>query len=78
MQLILIFFAIILIFSCSTKRVYYPINIDSNKANYKITTIKKIQGLDAFLVDSKNQNRIFVAKNVTKKAYKQFNILAFR
>ena len=38
----------------------------------KITTIKKIQGLDAFLLVSKNQNRMFIAKNVTKKAYKQF------
>ena len=48
MQLILIFFAIILIFSCSTKRVYYPVNIDSNKdsflANSDSLTCKKLSG----------------------------------
>ena len=38
----------------------------------KITTIKKIQGLESFLQNSKGQNRIFIADNINQKAYKQF------
>ena len=38
----------------------------------KITTIKKIQGLDAFLQLSKGHNRLFIANNINQKAYKQF------
>lgn len=38
----------------------------------KITTIKKIQGLDSFLEISKGQNRLFIADNINQKAYKQF------
>ena len=38
----------------------------------KITTIKKIQGLDTFLQLSNGQNRLFIADNINQKAYKQF------
>ena len=38
----------------------------------KITTIKKIQGLETFLQNSKGNNRIFIADNINQKAYKQF------
>lgn len=38
----------------------------------KTTTIKKIQGLETFLQNSKGHNRIFIADNVNQKAYKQF------
>ena len=38
----------------------------------KITTVKKIQGLDAFLASSKGQNRIFIGDNISLKAFKQF------
>lgn len=38
----------------------------------KLTTIKKIQGLDGFLAKSKGQHRIFIGDNVSQKAFKQF------
>ena len=38
----------------------------------KISTIKKIQGLDTFLVNSKGKNRIFIGDQISQKAYKQF------
>jgi DNA-directed RNA polymerase subunit H (RpoH/RPB5) len=38
----------------------------------KLTTIKKIQGLDTFLAASKGQNRIFIGDNISQKAFKQF------
>lgn len=38
----------------------------------KLTTIKKIQGLDTFLQNSKGQGRIFITDNINQKAYKQF------
>lgn len=38
----------------------------------KLTTIKKIQGLDTFLQKSKGNNRLFVTDNINQKAYKQF------
>ena len=38
----------------------------------KLTTIKKIQGLDNFLQISKGQNRIFISDSINQKAYKQF------
>ena len=41
----------------------------------KLTTIKKIQGLETFLQKSKGQNRIFIANNINQKAYKQFKEL---
>lgn len=41
----------------------------------KLTTIKKIQGLETFLQKSKGQNRIFIADNINQKAYKQFREL---
>jgi DNA-directed RNA polymerase subunit H len=41
----------------------------------KLTTIKKIQGLETFLQKSKGQNRIFIADNINQKAYKQFKEL---
>ena len=41
----------------------------------KLTTIKKIQGLETFLQKSKGHNRIFVADNINQKAYKQFKEL---
>ena len=41
----------------------------------KLTTIKKIQGLDTFLQKSKGQNRIFICDNVNQKAFKQFREL---
>lgn len=40
--------------------------------NGKISTIKKIQGLDTFLVNSKGKNRIFIGDQISQKAYKQF------
>ena len=38
----------------------------------KLSTIKKISGLDLFINESKGQNRIFIVDNVNQKAYKQF------
>ena len=38
----------------------------------KLTTIKKIQGLDTFLASSKGQHRIFVGDMISQKAFKQF------
>ena len=38
----------------------------------KISTIKKVNGLDGFLASSKGQNRIFIGDNITQKAFKQF------
>lgn len=38
----------------------------------KLTTIKKIQGLDNFLQISKGHNRIFISDSINQKAYKQF------
>ena len=38
----------------------------------KLTTIKKIQGLETFLASSKGQNRIFIGDNISQKAFKQF------
>ena len=38
----------------------------------KLTTIKKIQGLDIFLAASKGQHRIFIGDNISQKAFKQF------
>tara|TARA_Y100000813_G_C24136758_1_gene340327 strand:- start:189 stop:773 length:585 start_codon:yes stop_codon:yes gene_type:complete len=38
----------------------------------KISTIKKIQGLDSFLLSSKGKNRIFIGDQISQKAYKQF------
>jgi len=38
----------------------------------KISTIKKVNGLDGFLAASKGQNRIFIGNNITQKAFKQF------
>lgn len=38
----------------------------------KISTIKKVTGLDGFLAASKGQHRIFIGDNITQKAYKQF------
>lgn len=57
----------------------FSIKSDMNNDTYnifiiygKITTVKKIQGLDAFLAASKGQNRIFIGDNISLKAYKQF------
>jgi len=38
----------------------------------KLTTIKRIQGLDVFLANSKGYNRIFIGDSINQKAYKQF------
>ena len=38
----------------------------------KLTTIKKVQGIDLFIDMSKNNNRIFIADNINQKTYKQF------
>lgn len=38
----------------------------------KVTTIKKIQGLDSFLSMSKGNNRIFIGNDINQKAFKQF------
>ena len=38
----------------------------------KISTIKKINGLDGFLASSKGQHRIFIGDNIAQKAFKQF------
>ena len=38
----------------------------------KITTIKKIQGLNSFIENSKGHNRLFVCDHINQKAYKQF------
>ena len=38
----------------------------------KLSTIKKIQGLDLFINNSKGENRIFIVDNVNQKAYKMF------
>lgn len=38
----------------------------------KLTTIKKIPGLDTFLATSKGQHRIFIGDNISQKAFKQF------
>jgi len=65
------------------KRIFKIKSDYSNKYYYimfvygKITTTKKIQGLDAFLQVSKDHNRIFITKigingNINQKAYKQF------
>ena len=38
----------------------------------KISTIKKVNGLDGFLAASKGQHRIFIGDNINQKAFKQF------
>lgn len=38
----------------------------------KLSTIKKIQGLDNFLQISTGNNRIFIGDNISQKAFKQF------
>lgn len=38
----------------------------------KISSIKKIEGLDAFITDSENKNKIFIGNNISQKAFKQF------
>ena len=57
----------------------FSIKSDMNNDTYnifiiygKITTVKKIQGLDTFLAASKGQNRIFIGDNISLKAFKQF------
>ncbi|OUU18121.1 MAG: hypothetical protein CBC05_03310 [Crocinitomicaceae bacterium TMED45] len=62
-----------------TEERIFKISSDTNNSIYfimiiygKISTIKKINGLDAFLLNSKGQNRIFIGDNITQKAFKQF------
>ena len=62
-----------------TEERIFKINSETNNSIYnimiiygKISTIKKINGLDAFLANSKGQNRIFIGDNITQKAFKQF------
>ena len=38
----------------------------------KLTTIKKIDGIDTFINMSKNNNRLFIVKTINLKTYKQF------
>ena len=38
----------------------------------KLTTIKKVQGIDTFMDMSKNNNRLFIANKINQKTYKQF------
>ena len=62
-----------------TEERVFKINSEINNCIYyimiiygKISTIKKINGLDAFLASSKGHNRIFIGDNITQKAFKQF------
>ena len=62
-----------------TEERIFKINSDTSKDVYnimviygKISTIKKINGLDGFLASSKGQHRIFIGDNITQKAFKQF------
>lgn len=60
-----------------TEERIFKISSNSNEYHImmikgKISTIKKIQGLDNFLLNSKGKNRIFIGDQVSQKAYKQF------
>ena len=62
-----------------TEERIFKITSDTSKDVYnimviygKISTIKKINGLDGFLASSKGQHRIFIGDNITQKAFKQF------
>ena len=49
------------------KKIYYIMFIFG-----KLTTIKKIHGIDAFMDMSKGHNRLFIANQINQKTYKQF------
>lgn len=62
-----------------TEERIFKIKSDFNDDEYhimsikgKISTIKKIQGLDTFIANSKGKNRIFIGDQISQKAYKQF------
>ena len=60
-----------------TEERIFKISSNSNEYHImmikgKISTIKKIQGLDSFLLSSKGKNRIFIGDQISQKAYKQF------
>ncbi len=60
-----------------TEERVFKISSNSNEYHImiikgKISTIKKIQGLDSFLLGSKGKNRIFIGDQISQKAYKQF------
>ena len=62
-----------------TEERVFQITSDTSKDVYnimviygKISTIKKINGLDGFLASSKGHHRIFIGDNITQKAFKQF------
>ena len=40
--------------------------------NGKISSIKKIQGIDAFLVNANKNKKIFIGNGISQKAFKQF------
>lgn len=62
-----------------TEELIFKINSEKDNSIYyvmiitsKISTLKKIQGIDGFLTLSKGNNRIFIGEDIAQKAYKQF------
>ena len=65
-----------------TEERIFKINSDTTKDVYhimiiygKVTTIKKVNGIDNFLATSNGFNRIFIGDNITQKAFKQLSEL---